>query len=386
MIGLESKARFALFVVASGFAVSAVGCSAEDGAATEELASESVAQPIVGGQPASAYTEAALINMPSSICSGAIIAPRVVLTAGHCVGGSQFTVVAPYAGKSAKGTKAWTDYVPKPSYVNPNTNDVAVIVLDTPITLAWYPPLANVAVAAGTKAVNVGRIQNGQASYSGLFYGKDVTLKSGPAYGFPFSYVSEEIIQSGDSGGPVYVGSGASRKIVAVNSGAGGGTQVLARVDLAYAKIQQLIADNGGGGGSATSSSGGGASSGGASSGGASSGSSGAACASTESEPNDDSNAANPLGAKTCGALSTGADVDWFTWDVAGAGVAYDVSLTATGDADVLMWKFADGAWHRITNTTATQVAATSNGPGAYVVAVRSPGGAPQSYTLSLTK
>ena len=34
------------------------------------------------------------------------------------------------------------------------------------------------------------------------------------------------------------------RTIVGVNSGAGGSTQVLARVDLAYAKIQQLIAAN----------------------------------------------------------------------------------------------------------------------------------------------
>lgn len=48
---------------------------------------------------------------------------------------------------------------------------------------------------------------------------------------FRFSYESAEVIESGDSGGPVYVGAGANRRIVAVNSGGGGGRQVLARTD-----------------------------------------------------------------------------------------------------------------------------------------------------------
>ena len=46
----------------------------------------------------------------------------------------------------------------------------------------------------------------------------------------------------------MYVGSGASREIVAVNSGADSSTQVLARVDLVYSQIQTLIKQNGGAG------------------------------------------------------------------------------------------------------------------------------------------
>ena len=110
------------------------------------------------------------------------------------------------------------------------------------------------------------------------------------------------------------------------------------------------------------------------------------ACTTTESEPNDASTAANPLGATTCGALTTGDDIDWFTWDVSGSGVGYDITLTASGDADILMWKQTNGAWHRITNTTSTRIAATANGAGSYVIAVRSAGGATQSYSLSLKK
>jgi len=150
---------------------------------------------------------------------------------------------------------------------------------------------------------------------------------------------------------------------------------VLARVDLAYAKIQQLIAANGGSGAStpapapaptpAPSPS--------------------PACpgGTPEIEPNDASNAGNALSGTRCGALSSSSDVDWYSWSVDKAGVAYDVTLTTSGDADILMWKWNGAAWNPIANASKTKIAATSSGAGDYVVAVR--GGA-QAYTLKLTK
>jgi V8-like Glu-specific endopeptidase len=383
-ISITTRGVFALAAFAAG--IGSFGCAEPEDPATttsshdEEVLGAKVAQPIVNGSPASAYTEAALINAPDFICSGAVIAPRIVLTAGHCVvDASTWTVTAPYAGnQSAKGSKSWTDYASSGEYVNPSTLDVAVIILDKPITLSTYPTLASAASAAGTKAVNVGRIRNGQASFSGLFFGSQVTLKAGSSYGFPKSYVSEEIIESGDSGGPVYIGSGASRVIAAVNSGGGGGTQVLARVDLAYAKIQQLIAANGGSGASGTASPPPPAPT--------PTPAPTPACSSgtPESEPNDTSSTPNALSGTRCGSLSTGSDVDWYAWSVDKAGVAYDVSLATAGDADVLMWKWNGSAWNQINNVSPTKIAATSSGAGNYLVAVR--GGAAQSYTLKLTK
>lgn len=92
--------RFA-FVIGSIVVSSVAGCVVEgDDASTAEKLGEVVAQPIVGGMPATTYAEAALINAPGFICSGSVIAPKVVLTAGHCVtDASSFDIVAPFANR-----------------------------------------------------------------------------------------------------------------------------------------------------------------------------------------------------------------------------------------------------------------------------------------------
>src|SRR5262245_25338498 len=59
---------------------------------------------IIGGSKANAYEESALIDLSKggpivAACSGAVISPHVVLTAGHCIDGfSGWRVRTPYAG------------------------------------------------------------------------------------------------------------------------------------------------------------------------------------------------------------------------------------------------------------------------------------------------
>lgn len=210
-------------------------------------------QAIIGGKPALSYPEAALVNMlygnqVASICSGAVIAPRVVLTAGHCVVGgfTGWEVTAPFAnGQKASSQKGITyDYKDTSGYVNPNQHDVGLVILKTPITLDAYPKVSSTPIQTGGLLQNIGRIQDGAASWSQLFIGPQISANPGANYGYPFAYVTTMKIQPGDSGGLV-VGAG-SHTIYAVNSGAGGGTQILARVDQVYSWIDQQVQANGG--------------------------------------------------------------------------------------------------------------------------------------------
>lgn len=360
-----------------------------------------VREPIIGGSKASAYPEAALIDMSingqtSAACSGSVIAPRVVLTAGHCIlGVNGWKVTVPYAGKQSKTSKsAVTPYKGQGGSVDPNTQDVGLIFLDAPIDLPSYPKIATSKLPNGSKAMNIGRINNGSFSSTDLFVSQPLSLSDAASYGFPYDYIAKEIIQSGDSGGPVILSGSNPHTIVAVNSGAGGGTEVLARTDLLAAWIADQIAKHGGPGDSGAGGSGSGGNPGSGGSGNAGSGNAGSgaggsgnpggpSCAGTpEAEPNDAKHP-SPIAGTSCGSLSAG-DEDWYRWTVAGPGVHYVVEVTG-GDAEVLMWKYVGGYFYPIANQTPQRIENTSNGPGPYHVAVWSPTGSTGAYSIKLT-
>jgi hypothetical protein len=252
-ISQPSWTRFALFaLLASTPACMAQAESSDMG--SQEASAGDQTDPIIGGVVANQFPEAALINMAQNgqivaACSGTVIAPRVVLTAGHCVFGfDAFVVKAPFAGNQrAQSTKGLVfDYEVDSEFVDATKHDVGLVVLDTPIQLNSFPKLATSKVANGTKVVNIGRIQNGRLSNRALFVSPSIRVQDARSSGFPFDYLAVDKIESGDSGGPDMIAG--THTIVSVNSGAGGGTEVLARIDLLADFIQQTIAENGGGG------------------------------------------------------------------------------------------------------------------------------------------
>jgi V8-like Glu-specific endopeptidase len=212
---------------------------------------ESQGRPIVGGTPASDYPEAVLVDLMQggqlvAYCSGTLIAPSVVLTAGHCVHGSDgWQITAPNAGgQTASSSQGETyDWNTASEDVDPSLHDLGLIFLSSPISLSSYPTLATSPLPDGSQVINIGRIDSGRLSTTDLYESQPLTVNGATSDGFPYDYIANAIIQPGDSGGPDMAAG--SHTIVAVSSGAGGGTEVLARVDLLASWIRQQVASYG---------------------------------------------------------------------------------------------------------------------------------------------
>ena len=208
---------------------------------------------------ATAYPEGVLVDVLrggqlGAYCSGAVIAPSVVLTAGHCVKGQQgfvpdaWTVTLPYAERQrVEATGAATyDWETTNGMVDPAKHDIGLVFLAQPVHLApgQCPRLATEPVRDETEVVHVGRLHEGRLSSTDLFVGAAVAVTDGAAAGFPFDYDAEAVISRGDSGGPVEAPGATPHLIVAVGSGAfPGRNEVLARVDLLNSGSNRWIAD-----------------------------------------------------------------------------------------------------------------------------------------------
>jgi MYXO-CTERM domain-containing protein len=247
-----SEVRPLAYVSALLLAVAtATGCS---GGVKPDTAQSHSMTPIVDGTVANDYPEAALLDLYvgkslSQACSGALVAPQVVLTAGHCVVGVDHWVVSlPYA-HGQRSHASWGevyDYQPLGDNVNPAWHDVGLVFLDVPLYLEVWPTLGTDALPNGSTVVNIGRIQDGQYSATDLFVSAPVTVSDGHSAGFPFDYAAPDTIQPGDSGGPTLWLDGPPHEIVAVNSGVGGDTEVLARIDMLAWWITQETWSHGG--------------------------------------------------------------------------------------------------------------------------------------------
>lgn len=357
-----------------------LACSGPSAPGDESIATSE--DPIVGGSLAKQYPEAAYLNIDFTasggyICSAALIAPRVVLTAGHCVDGhkSWEVHVGPETRQSVSAaTFDWNEK--GATTVNPDHHDVGLVFLDKPIALAAYPTLASSALPNGSKVTNVGRIKSGVATNS--LYAADSVVTAGASIGYPYAYASSAIIQPGDSGGPDFASG--THNIVAVNSGVGGNVEVLARVDLVREWIVQQVASHGGPGASSDA--------------GAPPGDGGDAaspppppppppppstCPADVESNNTWATASTLAVGRSCGTLTAG-DVDWSSVSAA----AGPVTVTLGGDGDAVMGvgqAAGSACTPSITGLRSFSVAAKST--QRYCVVVQSRTGTAQSYTLA---
>ncbi len=205
---------------------------------------------IVDGDTADRYPYAALVDasLDGGVgqCSGAILAPTLALTAGHCVHGfGPWRVTVPFAGgQQATASHGETfDWQTTPDAPRPDMHDVGLLWLDTPIALDAYPRIARDDRAEGSKVRYVGRVDDGEVSDTRLFVSDAVRARAGADYGWPFTFATSHEVHKGDSGGPVVL-SQDRMLIVGVDSGGDASIDVelFARIDLLAQWIDERLA------------------------------------------------------------------------------------------------------------------------------------------------
>ena len=342
-----------------------VGCVSTDSETSDSPASVAVSvEPIIGGVLAVDYPEAAVLDIDRGTsgtwygCSATLIAPRAVLTAGHCIDTHSKWSVQVHGEVRVSTTALTYDWAESGAEtVNPNHHDIGLVFLDEPIALDSYPTLASAPLVDESAVVNLGRIADGTFTWS--TYQARVTVRNGAFLGYPFDYASTDLIQPGDSGGAVMAAG--THQIVAVNSGAGGGIQVLARVDLLRTWIAVQVAAH-------------------------------AppppplppppppSDCTPEIEPNGTIALATAMGHRACGALSSSADVDWLTFAVPRG--ATTLQLTSDGDAVFAIGRLAYGLCTLLA-TGKTGARLTTSGRSTTLCArISSPAHHTQTYTF----
>lgn len=247
----DSSRRLFLAVLSLVAAIAPSGCIGEPG--EDEGSISSTEEAILGGTSVSAqYPEAATImgtggSVPSGYgwyCSATLIAPKVLLTAGHCVDGPTTWQVS-VGAQSRTTTRAATYDWKNETGINPAHHDIGLLFLDQPITLASYPTIAQVAAPANSQVLNVGRMHNGLTNT--LWGAVTSNLSDGASVGFPFVYLTTDVVEPGDSGGPDFLYG--THTIIAVNSFAAPlwnpPVSGLARVDQIHGWITRPIDDSG---------------------------------------------------------------------------------------------------------------------------------------------
>lgn len=168
-----------------------------------------------------------------------MVAPRIGLTAGHCVSKSAvITVHAATVGGSKKVVtvdRFWTDPAVLEYHdhkVHTDSSDIAILVLAEPLPMPAYARFARTPIEHSVQATG---IRNAPTTLQAM----GITLR--PATSSRRYYASTGFAAPGDSGSPVFVDEG-EPIVVGVLAGGSPGREIFARVDVVAHKLEELIA------------------------------------------------------------------------------------------------------------------------------------------------
>jgi secreted trypsin-like serine protease len=208
-------------------------------------ASPRAGKSVIGGTPANIdqWSFAAAVLTPTTLCTGTVISPTRVLTAGHCVGNPLTMIVRTNSTSAFSGGEALgvSSVAFAPGFAHTFENDLAILTLKTPTT-ATPIQLASAAEDAAYTQPGATLSEAGFGNRNPLIVGKQriglltatnvstrfcplppwAICDAGPRVGFAARRIHRKVkrrtvkasVCSGDSGGPLIANTPAGPRLI----------------------------------------------------------------------------------------------------------------------------------------------------------------------------